>query len=161
MKLKNSIRIAGSHGASSPLTLIIVTVAMLVITTECALASFTAFRSIEGDTGMNAMTTLAELHSAIEALYNAPPGSSITVYAHFQSGNIIFAQNSLFSNGLNLLELPDPSGIVISSSEGRVTYNSSLVAISSAAVPSGSIKIILSAEVSSIIKEILIEVNRI
>ena len=151
---------SAGKGVSAPLTLIIVTLALLSVTSAMCAESFNALSSTVNDPGFSTAPGFTAIHDAIEKMSGSPVGTSESIFVFIASGSITIGNGGVCTDGPLPSGIDDYAHIVRSISEKCVSYNG--ISLTEAVIGPGTSKVVLTVGPFNDphYKKILVEVTR-
>ncbi|MCX8182638.1 MAG: hypothetical protein N3D12_05920 [Candidatus Methanomethyliaceae archaeon] len=146
---------------ATPITLILLTVALFSITSMLANNSIVLISKVRYDDFVLKRRIISTIHECIEWMFASDPGTSNTMIVNMPSGEITFTSESVIFEGVGLPELHDPHSIVKSMSPGKIVYDRSKLCLTPAYIPAGLSKVVFSVDMLGKVKKISIEVDKI
>ncbi|MGQ9758966.1 MAG: hypothetical protein ACUVQ5_00105 [Candidatus Methanomethylicaceae archaeon] len=144
---------------TAPITLILVTTAMFLLTNFLATSSLISIANFKNDDVEYRKYVIGLLHSIIEHMYSSNPGSSLTIILNPHS-EIVFTRNSILSEGIDGIELQDRHSILNAVTSKEIIYDGAKISFVPTSIPIGLSKVTLTIVVVGAVKLLSIEVER-
>ncbi len=138
----SSKRKKASAGISSPLTAIIVSIALISLISQLASSSFAALDSLnESQLGRSSCFAV---HYGVESLCLQGSPSTINIVAASGSQVINISGNTIACQGVNFTGIADPANLVLSSGYGLLVYAPDKIKFASDCIIFGTANICIS-----------------